>query len=306
MSDPTDPLMSEPVPSPLPDAEAPVAPGPTPASIPAMDPAATRIAGAGVAVAVIAVIGAVLDTWRFDWSAIVLILAGLLAAGTVVLTSGAGSSRAMPIAKRDLIFAGGEIAAVLGVLFLLEVLFDFDDLDNYGGILGAVAALALAAAGVVLYVLAASAWSGSPIAPWTRALAAGDRTTKLVMGGAVLAVVGWLGNVTIGVWYLDAGVVAITALLLASPVVRAAADPDEPLRLPFPAAYVAVALIAVAALLALQHTIALVDQEVGIGSWIPQLIYVAGVAVALVGAVLGAMASMARPTAAAGPGDTAG
>jgi hypothetical protein len=271
-----------------------------------MDPAAMRIAGAGVAVAVIAVIGAVLGTWRFDWSAIVLILAGLLAAGTAVLTSGAGSSRAMPIAKRDLILTGGVIAAVLGVLFLLEVLFDFDDLDNYGGILGAVAALALAAAGVVLYVLAASAWSGSPIAPWTRALAAGDRTTRLVMGGAVLAVVGWLGNVTIGVWYLDAGVIAITALLLAALVVRAAADPDEPLRLPFPAANVAVALTAVAALLALQHTIALVDQEVGIGSWIPQLIYVAGVAVALVGAVLGAMASMARPAAASGPGDTAG
>jgi hypothetical protein len=140
-----------------------------------MDPAAMRIAGAGVAVAVIAVIGAVLGTWRFDWSAIVLILAGLLAAGTAVLTSGAGSSRAMPIAKRDLILTGGVIAAVLGVLFLLEVLFDFDDLDNYGGILGAVAALALAAAGVVLYVLAASAWSGSPIAPWTRALAATER-----------------------------------------------------------------------------------------------------------------------------------
>jgi protein-S-isoprenylcysteine O-methyltransferase Ste14 len=67
-----------------------------------------------------------------------------------------------------------------------------------------------------------------------------------------------------------------------------------------------VALTAVAALLALQHTIALVDQEVGIGSWIPQLIYVAGVAVAFVGAVLGAMASMARPAAASGPRDTAG
>jgi hypothetical protein len=262
------------------------------------------IAGAGLAVAVIAVIGAALNTWTFDWSAIVLIVAGLLAAGTALLASRAGADRKMPVAARDLILTGGEIAGVLGVLFLAEVLADLDDLDDYGGVIGAVAALALAAAGVVLYLLATNAWSGGPLAPWTRALAAGDRSTKLVMGGGVLAVLGWFGNVTVGVWYLDPGVIAITALLLAALVVRAAADTELPLVLPFPAAYLAVALTAIAALLAIQHTIRLADQDVGIGSWIPQLLYVAGVAIALIGAVMAAMASMRRPTGAS-PGGTA-
>jgi hypothetical protein len=204
VSDPTGPSTSEPGPSPLPEAKPPTT-TPLSALLDTMDPASVRIAGVGAAVAVIALIGAVLSTWTFDWSAIVLIAAGLLAAATAVLSSRPGASRAMPIAIRDLILAGGTIAAVLGMLFLLEVVADFDDLDDYGGILGAVAALALAVAGVALYVLAANAWSGGPLAPWTRALSAGDRMTRLVLGGAALVVVGWLGNVTIGVWYLDPG-----------------------------------------------------------------------------------------------------
>jgi hypothetical protein len=273
------------------------------AGLAAMDPATRGIVGAGVAVAVIALIGAALDTWTFDWSAIVLIVAGLLAAGTAALMTGSGARRVMPVAKRDLVLAGGEIAGVLGVLFLVEVVADFDGLDNYGGILGAVAALALAVAGVVLYLLAARAWSGSPLAPWTRALAVGDRPTKLVMGGAVLAVVGWLGNVTVGVWYLDPGVIPITLLLLAALAVRAASDPDEALVLPFPVAYVAIALAAMAVLIALQHSVRLADQDLGITNWIPQLIYVAGAVIALIGGILGALATIATSAPAAPGGD---
>ena len=278
-------------------------PSPMEARLAAMDPATRRIAGAGVAVAVIAVVGAVLSTWTFGWSAIVLILAGLLAAGTAYLVSGAAAARAMPIAKRDLILAGSTIAAVLGVLFLAEIAADFGDLDAYGGILGAVAALALAVAGVALYLFATGAWSGGPLAPWTRALAAGDRMTRLVIGGAVLAVVGWLGNVTIGVWYLDPGVIAITVLLVASLAVRAAADSEQPLVLPFPVAYVAIVLTAIAVLIALQHSASLADQDVGIANWIPQLLYVAGAAIALIGGILGALASMTSSARAAPRGD---
>lgn len=273
---------------------------------PPMDPAAVRIASAGVAVAIIAVIGGALDTWTFDWSAIVMILAGLLAAGIAAMSSRTGASRTGPIANRDLVLAGGTIAAVLGVLFLAEVATDFDDLDDYGGVLGAVAALALAVSGVALYILATSASSGSPLAPWTRALSAADRSTKVVLGGAALVVLGWLGNVTIGAWYLDPGVIAITLVLLAALLVRAAADPDQTLVLPFPIAYVAVALTGIALLLALQHSVRLADQDVSATSWIPQLIYVAGAVIALIGGILGAVAAIAPPTPEApGPGGSA-
>jgi hypothetical protein len=85
-------------------------------------------------------------------------------------------------------------------------------------------------------------------------------------------------------------------VLLAALVVRAAADPDQSLVLPFPVAYVAIALTGIALLLALLHSARLADQDVSVENWIPQLIYVAGAAIALIGAVLGALAGLASTT----------
>ena len=72
--------------------------------------------------------------------------------------------------------------------------------------------------------------------------------------GTAVFLLGWLGNVTIGIWFLRAGVEVITFILLAALVMRAAADPDEPLRLPLPPAFVALGLSIVAAIIAVQHT----------------------------------------------------
>ena len=85
-------------------------------------------------------------------------------------------------------------------------------------------------AGVILYFAATQWWTGGPAAPWTAALASGDRATRLVLMGAGLVLIGWLGNVTIGFWFLRAGVEVITLILLSALVMRAEADPDEPLR----------------------------------------------------------------------------
>ncbi len=51
-------------------------------------------------------------------------------------------------------------------------------------------------------------------------------------------IVGWLGNVTIGAWFLDTGVLTISLVLLALLLARAEADPEQPMQLPFPAAFV--------------------------------------------------------------------
>ena len=118
-------------------------------------------------------------------------------------------------------------------------------------------------------------------------MASGDRATRLVLLGAALVLVGWLGNVTIGVWFLRPGVEVITLVLLAALVMRAAADPDEPLRLPLPPAFVALAL----SILGGHHRppahVGLLRPDHGHRDWLAQLLYVAGVVVVVVGAGIG-------------------
>ncbi len=305
MSDVTGPSLPDETPEPTAQAvpetapAAPAAAAPAAVALPAwssLDAPSRRIAGAGIATAIIGALGGVAGAWLFSWSGLILILAGVLAVAAAGMASGA-ARRTMPIAARDLALAGGTIAAALGVLFLAEIVFDIDDLESYGGLVGLVITIALAVAGIVLYIAASARWSGGAAAPWTTALAARDQSTRLVLLGAALVILGWLGNVTIGVWYLEAGSEVVTLVLLAALVVRAAADPEQPLRLPFPVAYVAVGLTAVGAIIAFQHTTSLLDEGVGIASWIPMLPYIAGVAVALAGSILAAIATMPRTPA---------
>jgi hypothetical protein len=162
-------------------------------------------------------------------------------------------------------------------------------MDAHGGVLGLVLRFGLAFAGVLLYFAATEWWTGGPAEPWTSALASGDRATRLVLLGAALVLVGWLGNVTIGVWFLRAGVEVITLILLAALVMRAAADPEEPLRLPLPPAFIALALLILGAIIAVQHMSVFVGEITGIDDWICQLLYVAGVVVAIVGAGIGSL-----------------
>jgi hypothetical protein len=244
--------------------------------------------GAGFAVAVIGLLGSLFGAWSFDFSGLILIVAGLVAFGAAYVSFGrdVGSPT---VAVRDLILAGGTIAAVLGILFVAEILTDSDQLDTYGGILGLVLTLGLGIAGVVLYYAATEWWSGGPLAPWTTAIASGGRPTRLVLIGAALVLIGWLGNVTIGFWFLSAGAEVITLILLAALVMRAEADQDQPLRLPIPAAFVALGLSIIGAIIAIQHTGKLLERSsvAGLDDWIFQLLYVAGVVVVIVGAGIG-------------------
>ena len=189
----------------------------------------------------------------------------------------------MPIAKRDLILAGGTIAAVLGVLFFARgsrrlrrpgrIRWDPWRPGRTGP--GRVRGGALRAGGRRVVgrparpVDARALGRGSVCAGRRRRRRprrprlAGQRHDRRVASGS--------------------GRHRHHARAIAALVVRAAADPDQPLVLPFPVAYVAVVLTGIALLLALQHSVRLADQEVGAENWIPQLIYVAGAAIALIG-----------------------
>jgi len=242
--------------------------------------------GSGFTVAVIGLLGSFVGAWTFDFTGVILIVAGLVAFGTAYVSFGreAGSPT---VAPRDLILAGGTISGALGILFVAEILADLDGLDAYGGIFGFILTIALGIAGVLLYFAATQWWTGGPAAPWKVAWGSGDRPTRLVLIGAALVLIGWLGNVTIGIWFVRAGTEVITLILFAALVMRAAADPDQPLRLPLPPDFVALALSILGAIIAVQHISALIGTFPGIDDWICQLIYVAGVVVAVVGAGIG-------------------
>ncbi len=253
---------------------------------PPFDQQTQMACGAGFAVALIGLIGSLIGAWSLDFSGVILIAAGLVSSGTAYVFFGREIGSPI-VATRDLILAGGTIAAALGILFVAEILTDSDELDTYGGILGLVLTLGLGVAGVVLYYAATQWWSGGPAGPWRSIVGSGDRPAKLVLIGAWMVLIGWFGNVTFGFWFLRAGVEVITLVLLAALVMRADADSEEPLRLPIPAAFVALGLAIVGAIIAIQHTVSFIDQGGGIDDWTAQLIYVGGIVVAIVGAGIG-------------------
>ena len=264
------------------DDTAPVRP-----ALPPMDTTTRLTLGAGLALAILGLLGVAVGTWNFAWSGIILILAGLVGAagGWIGLTN---AGRSLMVAARDVVLIGGTIGAVLGLLFVLQLITDLDHLDGYGGAIGLIMALLTAVAGGALYVAAARHWNDRPLAPWA-ALARGELPGRLLLIGAGLVIVGWLGNVTIGAWFLDAGVLTISLVLLAALVSRAEADPDQPMRLPIPAAFVAIVLAGLAALGAIGQTMALAETHLGLDDWLVHLLAVAGVVVAIVGAALGVM-----------------
>ncbi len=247
---------------------------------------------AGLVVAAVGLIGSIVDAWSLQFSGLIMIVAGLGAAGAAYLASTRKSAAPGRLPLRDVILAGGTISAILGILYVVQVVLDLGDLsEDYGGVLGLAAVIVLAVAGVALYIAATRWWTGGPAAPWRTMMRSGDRSTRLILVGTALVVVGWLITVATGFWFLEAGSELLTFMLLAALVVRAAGDPEQPLRLPFPAILVALGLMIIGAIIALQHTSRMIGEGATLDDWFAQAIYVAGVAIAIAGAVLGTLAA---------------
>jgi hypothetical protein len=76
---------------------------------------------------------------------------------------------------------------------------------------------------------------------------------------------------------------------------RAGSDPEQPLDLGFPLAWIALALALVCTIIALQHTVAFMGKGLGLQDWFVQLVYVTGVVVLVIGAGIGALAPLSTP-----------
>jgi hypothetical protein len=244
------------------------------------DATSRMITGAGLATAIIALIGVPLSAWRLDYFGMVMIVAGLVAAG-VAWAGSTGMVRIDALPGRDIELGAGIVAAVLSVLNVLERLFDLGQLDQRGGLVALILTLALAVAALALFAGVVRRWT-SP----REVLVIGDRGTRLAYAGVGLVMLGWLGNVTIGVWNFSAGVGVLTIVLLCGIVLRWASDPASK-RLPIAGAWIAVVLAVVATLLGLNHLMGFAGNASDFGplDWLLLLLYLAGVAMALVGSV---------------------
>ena len=244
------------------------------------DATSRLITGAGLATAVIALIGVPVGAWRLDDFGLVMIVAGLAAAG-VAWAGSTGMVRIDALPGRDIELGAGIVAGVLSVMNLFERLFDLDQLDQTGGVVALILTLALAVAALALFAGVTRRWT-SP----REVLPIGDRGTRLAYAGVGLVMLGWLGNVTIGVWNFSAGVGVLTVVLLCGIVLRWASDPASK-RLPVAGAWIAVVLAVIATLLGLDHLMGFADRASDFGplDWLLLLLYLAGVAMALVGSV---------------------
>lgn len=280
MSDEMTPMDGEPAPD---TAAPPAGDAPADAAKTSMIPTDTTsrmIITSGVATAIIALVGVPLGAWRLDYLGLVMIVAGLAAAG-VAWAGATGMVRIDALPGRDIELASGIVAGVLSVLSLFEMLFDLDQLDERGDVVGAILTVALAVTSLALFAGVVRRWT-SP----REVLTSGDRGTRLAYAGVGLVILGWLGNVSIGVWNFSAGVGVLTLVLLAGIVLRWASDPASK-RLPVAGAWIAVVLAAIATLLGLNHLMGFLNRAEDFGAldWALLLLYLAGVALTLVGSI---------------------
>lgn len=283
-SDPPDPITPvEPAASPA-GTEPPTAAART---VPAMGSATQAVVGAGVAVAALALLGGFVGAWSLDWTGFLLIVAGLAAAGAAYLAASGTTLPAMPLGLRDIALAGAIYALVMGILFTAEKLFDLDDLDDYGGIVGVLVTVLLTAAAAALYLAVTGRWFGTLAGPWTSA-AGGGRPTLLVTIGTGLVFLGWLANVTIGVWLASTAAVVVALVVLGFVLARGWVDADDGAGGSGGqvAALVTLVVLGMAAILSVSHLTAIIAEDLGFDQVLPQLVVFIGVAIALGGAVL--------------------
>ena len=136
-----------------------------------------------------------------------MIAAGAAAVVAFMRTQSSAGARPSPIPLETIEFAAGAVATVLALLRVVEMVFDFDDLDSYGGVLGAIVTVGLLiAAGAVL----AGAFRRDP--SLRSDVLASDRGTRLAVVGLVLVVLAWLLNLSIGFWNMNAAATPVALL----------------------------------------------------------------------------------------------
>ncbi len=308
MTDETDPRapVDQPEPSGTPDpADAtagPAATGPSAAALPSLNTAQVTafwtglgsvgqlIVAAALALIAITMVGAIIDAWDSSGTLAIVVVTAAVAAGLAAWLTARVRAGALltPIPLETIEFAAGVVAVVLAVLRLVEFVFDFDDLEDYGGPIGAVltVGLALAAGALLLGALRRD--------PTLRSAAlAGDRGTRLAVGGLVLVLIAWLLNLSIGFWNMNAASTSVAILAFAAVLVVV-----QPRWLPvvdeIPLGWLGAGLGVVALLLAVGQwgelmDIGLTRVDLELIDYVPQVLSFLGIVAIIAGGVLAGM-----------------
>jgi hypothetical protein len=252
-----------------------------------------RVAFAGgVALAVLAIAGSIVGAWTLRGFGLVVLLAAIAVALVAwIAASGGGTARERrwPVAAPWLELGGALAAASLALLNVLELAADLDDLEDWGGPVGALLSLALAAVALVVLAAVARRAGVLSIGAW-----ASPRPVRFAaIGGALV-----LGAVALGLLLGDRALGQTTAfnvafVLLAVVAVRAAVDPGG-VHLPFPAGWLAAGLVILAAIFAVGLLTTLAGSRVGAADWLFFAIHLVGLATVAWAALL-----LVRPEASA-------
>jgi hypothetical protein len=306
MSDVTDP------PGPTPDTASTTEPSPAPGPDPSASPSAlpstpipvwstldagTRmVAGAGIAAALVVLIGGVVGAWGSSTEFLVItLLAAIVAAVAAWSSAEPRVVAAVPIALEIVATLAAAVLAVLAIWRLIEVLFDFDQLDRYAGVVGFASTAALAALGlaVLWFALQRDTTTAS-------ALRSTDRSTRLALGGLVLVLVAWAIMLS-SYWTMHAAATTLALTTLAALIVVLAGR-----GLPAITAWAGVVGAVLVILLALDQWGELARFsdgrfDLGISDLLPFLIYGVGVVLVIAAGALTGMAAMPRTPASPAP-----
>jgi hypothetical protein len=239
----------------------------------------------GFGVAIIYLLGVVLQALAADTSWLIAAVAGAIAGALVLLPANARSQIPAPTAA--LVLAAALVAAVVAVLEVLESLFDLeDDLDS-GGLVFVVIVWLIALAAVVALVGAARLQPTSVLADGRTMAAAGSRGERIALLGALVFLVGWVLSVTIGVFALNLRTAFLVAVVLVG-VVALLAGRTDGWRLPV--IWITAGITAIAAIVGLVTLLDFLDEarrlEAAIDVLLPFLVMLAGLAIFVVGVAL--------------------
>ncbi len=238
----------------------------------------------GFGVAVLYLLGVILDVLATQSSWLVAAIVGVVAGAIALLP--AERRTGWPIPALVVAVAAALAAASITVVEGLEMLFDLqDDLDDGGSLFVGLVALS-AVSGVTTAAGADRLGPASVSAGVGAAYRATDRGARIALAGALVFLLGWVVSVTIGVFVLNfLGSIVIAAVVAGSACLLVQASGWR-----IPVAWAVAGCAAVGALVGLVILTDFVGEAVDIGAgpdllW-PFLVMLAGLAVFVAGAAL--------------------
>ncbi len=286
----------------------PVAPAPAIARPPMPDlsalDATSRLIVIGAAVAIgVAIIGGLLKTWD-STDFLLLILAGGIAAGVAAwFTATAKGDKPSPLPLGSIELAGVAVLLALGLLRLIELIFDLDAIDGLGDVTDLVASVVLVGAAGAM---------GMAVLRRDPSLARlgldRDQGTRIAAIGLLLLLAGWAINVSFGYWRMSGGTLSVALATFAFVAILTA--PSWVKVLPgIPVAWVGVVFGVVVAFLAigLWGSLGRLGEDVDLGllDYLGFVLYSLGIVGIIAGGFLAGQAAMmaGRTPAAEAPPD---